>query len=247
MLALGTIREACQLPTWDIIAKESPRGGKRLLEEDSSSSTTAKRRCGRLTLLLGTFRPLIVLDDEGGAADCPVVPRPLLRGRSTHRAVLIEDDSASKSTGPSVTPDAVERILAPRIVSGATTEFVGQNHKKNLEAARCGIIGDYNSKTANQNTDRLLAAEFLSLESPLSPYVWSELIGEQDESNIRWLLEQKHDTAVAVPKVPKNNLSVKDQKRFFIEMPTTALAGAMAKWVSSIYKILDLWRSDEEC
>ncbi|MCJ1381451.1 hypothetical protein MMC17_004561 [Xylographa soralifera] len=245
--ALGTFREASQLPTWSLTAKELPRGEKRSLEEYSTSFTTGKRRCGRLAFLPGTFRPLIILDDDGGN-DYPVVPRPLcLKEKSTHKPVLIEDESAANSTNYSITPNAIENTLAPRIVSGGTTKAVGRDHDKESEIARCWTTGDHIPKAANQNVNRQPAAKASSPKSPLWSDAGSGVTNEQYQSSISWSAEQKHETVVPIPKMPKDNLSVKDRKRFFIETPTIALAGAMKKWISDTYKILDPQRSDVEC
>ncbi|MCJ1405121.1 hypothetical protein MMC11_008347 [Xylographa trunciseda] len=244
--ALGVFNNASQLPTWSLNAKGLSRGEKRSLEEDSSESTTGKRRCGRLTFLPGTFRPLIVLDDDVGS-DYRGIPRPLLlKGKSTFQPVLIGDEGTTKSAKCSVAPNAAEHILVPPFVPGAIFKDIGQKHHNDHKISRRRDLGDHNFEAAKQDDGRQLAVREPH-DSPLMPEVGSGVDAGQDSGSGSWLAEQKHDTVVVIPKVPKDNLSVKDRKRFFIETPTAALAGAMTKWVSETYEILDPQRSDTEC
>ena len=242
----GSLEEASQLPTWSLTKNDLPRGEKRSWEEEFSSFVAGKRRCERLTFFSETSRPFKI-EDHQGFDTFSNSPLHLHETNSLANRARVENEIAAVPRKSFLSPNAIENVLTPRVVSGATTNVVGQNHGGAPEIAMYGITGDCILETANHSTNRQQAAKSSSRDFALLADAESGATGEQFQSSISWLVELERKTVVPIPKAPKDNLPVKDRKRFFIETPATALAGAMTKWVSNIYNILDPWRSDEEC
>ncbi|MCJ1319034.1 hypothetical protein MMC15_004366 [Xylographa vitiligo] len=235
----GSLEEASQLPTWSLTKNDLPRGEKRSWEEEFSSSVARKRRCERLTLFPETSRPFKI-EDHQGFDTFSNSPLHLHETNSLANRARVENEIAAVPRKSFLSPNAIENVLTPRVVSGATTNVVGQNHGGAPEIAMYGITGDCILETANHSTNQQLAAISSSLDFALLADAESGATGEQFQSSISWLAKLERKIVVPIPKVPKDNLSVKIESVSSLKLrrqpwPEQQQSGIITSTISSIH------------
>ncbi|MCJ1301052.1 hypothetical protein MMC08_003851 [Hypocenomyce scalaris] len=227
----------------------SKRPGEKLVFEIPSK----RHNSGRLTLFAGSFRPLIVLNDND--AD-PVIPRAVSRtGRTWASPVVVEEaDALSAATAPESSRPPHRKELSLGTEDEVRREDawpawdLGTNFLKKPKLPDLRVNPRYGSPTHRRRKCRhkkTSRSRSLAPPSTLEECVRSlasEHIVDKDRQGL-----SDNQLVSAAPKKPRDTLTVKQRKHFFIHTPTLAMVAAMRKWVSETHALFNVARDEGDC
>ena len=259
------------LPSWTYSASRSVLSEESDGERSAFGKSIKRRRCGRLTFLDGSFRPLIVLDDDDDDDDDnAVIPRPLLRaGRDIGNPIILDDelpgplaalDTPSSAIDTRDVKEPLNETLAD--VSLSLSESYLQPSSEptpySIPQTSVGWHDDW-AKTQTRcgmgQEGCLIKNRSISLPPTLRPIMESDFLASWSSTKAisrlyNPLPSQVSDSCLSKKgsrKTPRNVMSIKDRKRFFIHTPTPSMITAMRRDVSLTYALLDGFREPEDC
>lgn len=237
-------------------------------EESRLGQITKRRRCGKLTFVEGSFRPLILLDDDTDGYE--VIPRPLLRaGKIKSNPIILDDEILS----PSAAATASSHVVGSRDVTESLSETMtnasvlhsenyGQHASEptpysNLQFSM-GCEDDW-TKNPTQwgltHQDGLVKNRSISLPAvvrpcmdgtPLNSWSYAKIFSPLfDKAKLQ--ASDSDFSRVGSERVPRDTIPIEDRKRLFIYTPTSAMMTAMRRYVSLTYALLDEFREPEDC
>ena len=237
-------------------------------EKSRPGQIMTRRRCGELTFVEGSFRPLIILDDDTDGYE--VISRPLLRaGKVKGNPIILDDEIPSPPAAATAPSHGVDTLDVKESLSETMTDAnllhpesymqppSDSTPYSTLQSSISWEDDWIESPTQWGLTQRDGPVKYRSTSLPpaVRPCMggipltsWSSTkITSPLFDEVTLQASDDYLCKTGPQQVPRDEMPIKDRKRFFIYTPTPAMIIAMKRYVSLTYALLDEFREPEDC